>query len=145
MANFGAQINVPPLNLADIDGDIVIMGHGDYGDRVGKDAGYTHSARTLAKMLADGKLPTTFKGKIILWSCFGGISAAKSLKAKLAGRGYVNVTVWGCKYATANIAYKTFYHYPQSGASLGEDGHLAYQVDVKQGTAETTIGDMASY
>lgn len=144
-SNGGADIQAPPLTLGGVDGDIIIMGHGNYGDRIGKDAGYTHSARSLAKLLADGGLAAGFAGKIILWSCFGGVSAARSLKSKLAGRGFVNLTVWGCNFATANIAYKTFYHYPASGAVLGADGTLTYNAGIAGGTAETTLADMTSF
>lgn len=100
--NGGMDVVAPPTDLSDIEGDLVIMGHGNYGDRIAKDVGYTHSARSLARLLEDSQLPKAYAGKVIVWSCFsaapGGI--AQMLAFKLSCRGYLNVAVWGCRWVT---------------------------------------------
>jgi hypothetical protein len=139
--NGGMRVVTPPFDdddFSDLEGDIVIMGHGNYGDRIGKDSGYVHSARSLAKLLADGGLPLDYGGKVILWSCFGGVlnGAAQTLAFKLQGRGYMTLSVWGCKWVTGVMANKTFYSRPNTTMN---------NVGTPDDNAETTLADMNSY
>ncbi|WP_426209046.1 hypothetical protein [Massilia sp. TWP1-3-3] len=103
--NVGSDVSSPEISLAHLHHDLLILGHGNYGDRIQKDAGYTHSARSLARLLEKRGLPKAFAGKVILWSCFGGAAAgmAQSLTFKLSCRGYTNVQVGGCRWITGTI------------------------------------------
>ncbi len=139
--NGGMDVATPPFaadSFSDLDGDIVIMGHGNYGDRIARDSGYVHSARSLAKLLADGGLPLDYTGKVILWSCFGGVlnGAAQSLAFKLQGRGYMSLSVWGCKWVTGPIANKSFY--------CRRNTTMA-NVGTSDDNVEATLADMNSY
>lgn len=134
--NGGMDVELPPFDLSHVDGDIVIMGHGNYGDKIAKDSGYLHSARSLAKVLADNHLPLNFGNKIVLWSCFAGAPGgmAQSLAFKLSGRGYRTLSVWGCKWVTGNIANKTFLCVPNTSPT-----------NVAGNPVPATLADMVSY
>lgn len=139
--NGGMRVAFPPFGAHDfshLDGDIVIMGHGNYGDRIAKDSGYTHSARSLARLLADGGLPQNYAGKIILWSCFAGApgGAAQSLAFKLQGRGYMALSVWGCRWVTGPIAGKSFICRPNT---------TPLNVGTNNNNAEARLADMNRY
>jgi hypothetical protein len=138
----------------DFERDIVIMGHGNYGNRIAKDCGYTHSARTLARLPAKGGLPTDYGGKIICWSCFAGVSGvqlgtwrlpgfAASLSVHLKNRGYMNLSVWGSLWITTEIVSRTFYcrrnTTPQNvGTGRGTVAKLADMNSFRGGAPMTT-------
>jgi hypothetical protein len=139
--NGGMHVNFPPFannEFSNVDGDIVIMGHGNYGDRIARDSGYMFSARSLARLLADGGLPNNYAGKIIVWSCFAGVpgGAAQSLAFRLQGRGYMGLSVWGCRWITGPIANKSFTCRPNTTPNnVGTDAN----------NAEASLADMNQY
>ena len=113
--NGGADIcDIDGADLDEIDGDLIIFGHGNAGDRIAKDTGYSLSPRTLARLLKAKELPDDFAGNIILWSCQAGVAggAAQSLSIALKNHGYMLARVWGCRFNTGGIVNKAFTCYP---------------------------------
>lgn len=105
-------------SLRELKGDLVIMGHGEFEnstniDQISLHNGYRISAKKLATILFKNGLPINYCGKIIVWSCWGGLPGgmAHNLYLKLCNYGYKSLSVWGPnKRGGSDIFHQRFIH-----------------------------------
>ncbi len=96
---------VDDATLATLTNDIIILGHGDYLDRIANGDDEELSANDMAKWLQDNGLPLAYGGRIWMWSCHGGVPGgfAQAVFMRLYNLGYHNISVSGPRYITGPI------------------------------------------
>jgi hypothetical protein len=142
------------------DGDIVVLGHGEYGfEGLTKDMGRCLGMDVLAQWLAitnleydenlgsnvaDEVLPKGYSGKIILWACSaaGDAGAAKALHRELQEWGY-KCPVWGCKWVTASITPKGVFRCCRGWLAGTEKDRK--KAEENYPTVDCTMADMVQY
>lgn len=109
--NGGIDIRTKSDGLANVNGNLFIMGHGNYqpiaagGGARGLDSMGAHK---LARIIQEAGLPLNFAHNIVVWTCWGGVPGglAQSLFLALKNRAYTNLRVWGCMEATGTFAHE---------------------------------------
>ena len=96
---------ISDASLATLDCDMIILGHGDYLDRIANGAGEELSANDLAGYLVEHGLSQTYDQRIWLWTCHGGVPGglAQGLYMRLYNLGYTALAVSGPRYITHMI------------------------------------------
>jgi hypothetical protein len=114
--NHGVQARYPAQGLGDLHGkeqikpNLYIWAHGDTGHLIGDGGRETLNAHQLARLLERRGLSRKYRGNIILWSCWAGVSCgmASALSSQLCHLKYA-VPVWGTRYATSVMCHRQLY------------------------------------
>jgi hypothetical protein len=134
----GMTVKTPPMDLSQLRGDLIIMGHGNGSKYIFRDKDTVLSVGKIAKLLKSSNLPQGYGNQVILWTCLSGVEggAAQLLAAKLKGLGYMALSVVGCRWVTSSLRNKQFRCCP---------GMTADNYDPDGKSKKATLADTAVY